>query len=82
MSPPRNYPIPNQYISRLITEKDPSLPPHLAKYPPGYKSLLNDAYYQNSKEDDRNDYIYTWNNYNEGSINNFKVTNNKDNDDK
>ena len=34
MSPPRKDPIPNQYINRLITEQDPSIPPIIAKYPP------------------------------------------------
>ena len=56
MSPPRKYPIPNQDIKRLITEKYASLPPHLSKYPPGYKSLLNDAHEPNITEDCRNDY--------------------------
>ena len=27
MSPPRKYPIPNQYINILITQQDPSIPP-------------------------------------------------------
>ena len=37
MLPPRKYPIPYQYINRLITKQDQSLPPHLEKYPPEYK---------------------------------------------
>ena len=37
MSPPIKDPITYQYINKLITEKDPSLPPHLSKYSPGYK---------------------------------------------
>ena len=34
MYPPRKDPIPNQYIQKLTTEKDPSLPPHFEKYLP------------------------------------------------
>ena len=48
MSPPINYPITNQDNNRLVTKKDQSLPPHLSKYPPGYKSLLNGTRDQNS----------------------------------
>ena len=42
-SPPRNDPIPNPDINILGTEKDQSLPPQLAKFCPGYKSLRNKA---------------------------------------
>ena len=38
MLPPGKDPIPNQDINRLSTKKDQSIPPQLAKYPPGYKS--------------------------------------------
>ena len=44
MSTPIKYPIPNQYINILITEEDQIPPPHLEKYPPGNKSLLNDVH--------------------------------------
>ena len=47
--PPINNPIPIQDINRLSTEKDQILPPQLSKYPPGYKSLINDV------EDDRDE---------------------------
>ena len=49
--PPRKDQIPNQYINILSTRKYQSLPPQLVKYPPGYKSLINEA------EDDRGRYI-------------------------
>ena len=42
MSPSRKDPIPNQYINRIITQKYPSLPPIIAKYPTVYESLFND----------------------------------------
>ena len=74
MSPPRKYPIPNQYINRLRTEKDQSLPPHLAKYYPGYKSLINEA------EDDCNYYIDTTHTDKEDYVKNQNNNNNKDND--
>ena len=54
MYPPKNDPISNKDINRLITEEDPSLPPHLSKYPPEYKQLLNHAHDPNSTEYDRN----------------------------
>ena len=53
MLPPRMDPIPNQDINILITKKYQSLPPHLAKYPPGFKLLINDAHDPNSTEYDR-----------------------------
>ena len=55
MSPPRKYPVPDQYINRLITKQDPSLPPIKEIYTPEFKTLFNDARDQNSTEDDRND---------------------------
>ena len=48
MSLPRNYPIPNQDINILITEKYQSIPLHLEKFPPGFKSLINEAHDHNS----------------------------------
>ena len=72
MSPPRNDPIPNQDMNILINKKYQSLPPELAKYPPGYKSLINEA------EDDCNDSIYTSRTDKEDSVNNLKAINNKD----
>ena len=58
MSTPRMDPIQNLDSNRLINEKDPILLSYLSKYPPGYKSLLNDAHDPNSTEDDRNYSIY------------------------
>ena len=57
--PPRKDPITNQDINRLITEKYQILPPHLAKYPPGFKVLINYAPDPNSTEGDCNDSINT-----------------------
>ena len=37
MLPPIKYPIPNQDINRLITEKDKSLPQHLEHFTPEFK---------------------------------------------
>ena len=37
MLPPRKDLIPNQDNNRLSTEKDQSFPPHLEKFPPGFK---------------------------------------------
>ena len=57
--PPRKDPITNQDINRLITGKYQKLLPHLATFPPGFKSLINDARDTNSTEDDINDSINT-----------------------
>ena len=63
MSPHRKNPIPDQDINRIITEKYQTFPPHLVKFPPRLKSLLNYAHDLNSTEDYCNDYIYTSRNY-------------------
>ena len=79
MSPPRKDPIPNQDINRSITEKYPSLPPHLSKYTPGYKSLFNDSHDPSSTKDDHTYSTNKSRNQKEDSVNNLKVTNNEDN---
>ena len=48
MLPPRKEPITNQYINRLITEKDQSLTQHLETFPLGFESLINEAHDHNS----------------------------------
>ena len=79
--PPRKYPIPNQDINRLITKKYQSLPPHLEKFLPGYKLLINDGHDPNSTEYDHNYSTDTSCNEKEDSVNNLKFINNKDIDD-
>ena len=44
MLPPRKGPIQNQDINMLGNKKDQILPPQLAKFRSGYKSLINEAY--------------------------------------
>ena len=73
---PRKDPIPNQDINILGTEKYQSLPSHLPKFRPGYKSLGNEA------GDSRNYYIDTSRTDKEDSINNLKSMTNKNIDDK
>ena len=51
-SPPRNDPVQNQDKNTLGIEKYQSLPPHLPKFPPVFKSLRNDV------ENDYNESIY------------------------
>ena len=82
MSPLRKDPILNQDINRLITKKDQNIPPHFEKFPPGSKSFLNDANDPNSTDYDLNDSTDTSRNEKEDSVNNMRVTNNKDIDDK
>ena len=81
MYPPIKDPITNKYINISITKKYPSFPPHLEKYPPRYKSLLNAAHDSNSTEDDRNYSTDNSRNDKEDFVNNMKVSNNEDNDD-
>ena len=69
MSPPRKDLIPNQDINRLGNEKDQSLPPQLAKYFSGYKSLIHKA------KDNHNDYTDTPCTDKEDYINNLKAIN-------
>ena len=53
MSPQRKDLIPNQDINMLWTKKYQIISPKLAKFCPGYKSLINEA------EDDSNYYTDT-----------------------
>ena len=81
MSPPKKDTITDQYINILITKQDPSLPPIIAKHPPGNKPLFNDTHGANSTEDNPNDFTDNSLNEKEDYVNKLKVTNNKDNDD-
>ena len=76
MLPPRKDQITNQYINMLGTGKDQSLPPQLAKFCPGYKSIKNKA------EDGRNDSTDTSLNDKEDYVDNLKSIYSKNIDDK
>ena len=76
MFPPGKYIIPNQDINIFSTKKYQSLPPQLAKFPPGFKSLINQA------EDDCNDSTDTSRTDKEDFANKLKAINNKYIDDK
>ena len=52
-------PDPKSIYQQMNHEKNPSLPPHLAKYPPVHKSLTNDAHNPNITEDVCNGFTYT-----------------------
>ena len=41
--PPKKDPIPNQDKNHLGIQKDKWLPPHFSPFPPGFKSLRNEA---------------------------------------
>ena len=71
MLPPGKDIITNKDINILSTKKDKSLPPKLAKSPPGFKSLINQA------EDDCNDSTDTSRTDTEYCVNNLKAINNK-----
>ena len=76
MSPPRKDTIPNKDINISGTKKDQSLPQQLAKFSPGYKSLINKS------EDCCNNYTDTSRTDKEDSVDNLKSINNKNIDDK
>ena len=78
MYPPRKDPITNQYINRLTTKLDPSLPPIKEKHSPGFKPLLNDAHNTNSTEDEPNDSADNSSSDKKDYVNILKVTNNED----
>ena len=61
-SPPRKDLIPNPYINMLGTKKYQSLLPQLARFLPGYKSLINES------EDGRNYSTDTSRTYKEDSV--------------
>ena len=50
MSPPRKDPIPNQDSTRIITPKDPIIPPLLSKRPTGHKPFIDDTHFSNKKK--------------------------------
>ena len=84
MSPQRKDPIPNQDKNTLGIEKDQSLPPHVPKFSPGFKSLINEAYDDNhestnTSRPDKNDTSRT-DKYD--YIENLKAMRNKNDDDK
>ena len=81
MSPPIKDPVPNQYINRLTNGQAPSLPPIIAKYIPGYKSLFNGRHDPNSTEDYPNGSTCNSRNEKEDSVDKLKVNNNEYNDD-
>ena len=70
MSRPKHYPIPNQDINMLRTEKYQRLPPQLAKFCPGYKSFIGKAEYG------RKDSTDTSHTDREDSVNNLKYIHN------
>ena len=75
MLPPRKDPIPNQDINMLGTKTNQVLTPQLAKFLPGYKSLINEL------EDGRNYSTDTSRTDKKDSVNNLKSIHNKNIDD-
>ena len=53
--PPRKDPIPNQDITKIITQQDPNLPPHLSKGPTGCKTFIDDTHFSNITENEHTD---------------------------
>ena len=82
--PPRKYPIPNLDKNNLGIEKDQSLPPHIHKFPPGFKSLRNEADddHHESTDTSRTDKDDTSSTDKDESLENLKSTNNKNSYDK
>ena len=82
--PPRKYPIPNLDKNNLGIEKDQSLPPHIHKFPPGFKSLRNEADddHHESTDTSRTDKDDTSRTDQDDYIENLKFMKNKNDDDK
>ena len=80
MSTPRKDMILNQYINRIINEKDPIIPPFLAKNPTGYKPLFNDTHYPNKTEDGLNYSTYNSHTEIDDNLNNLNVNKYEDKD--
>ena len=78
MSPPNKYLIPNQDNNILNIKKDQSFPPHLAKFPTVFKSIIKQTHDHNITEDCCNDSTDTSHNYEEDYVKNMKVIHNKD----
>ena len=82
-SPPRKNPIPNQDKNTSGIKKYRSLPPHVPKFPPRFKSLRNEAdgdhnKYIDTSRTDRDDMSRT---DQDDSIENLKSMRNKNYDD-
>ena len=81
--PIRKYPIPNQDKNNLVLEKYQSLLPHVPKFSPVFKSLINEANddhpeYTDTSRADRDDTSRNnWDDY----IENLKSMNNTNDDD-
>ena len=78
-SPPRKDPIPNQNKNTLGIKKYQSLPPHVPKFSPGFKSLRNEAdgdnhEYTDTSRTDKDDMSLT---NQDNSIENLKSMKNK-----
>ena len=81
---PIKYPIPNQDKNNLGIEKYRGLPPHVPKFPLGFKSLRNEA------DDDHHESTYTSRMYKDYTshtdlydyIENIEAMKNKNDDDK
>ena len=54
MFPTRKYPIPNQDITRIITQKYPILLPFLAKGSTWHKPFIDDTHFSNPTENKHN----------------------------
>ena len=82
--PPRKYPIPNQDKNTIGLEKYQSLPPQVPPFPPGFKSFRNEANDDNPESTDTSstDKDDTSRTDQDDSIENFKVKNNTNDDDK
>ena len=80
MLPTRNNPIPNQYSTIIITQKDTILPPLLSKFPTRYKPFFNDTHFSNIIEDEHNDSMDNSRTENKDYVNNLNVKKYEDKD--
>ena len=79
--PPRKDPIKNQYITRIITQQYPKLPPNLSKVPTGNKPFIDNTKFSNPTENEHTDTTDNSCNDNKDNVDKINVEKQEDKDD-
>ena len=77
---PRKDPIQNQDGSRIITQQDPILPPHLSKGTTGHKTFIDDTHFSNPIENEYNNSTDNSCTDNEDSVDKTNIDKDEDKD--
>ena len=81
ISPPRKYPIPNQDSTRIITQQDTNLPPHLTKVLTGRKTFIDDTRFSDPTENENTGSTDNTRTDTKYYVNKINVDKDEDNDD-